>query len=57
MLDFVRTHQRWLQFILLLLILPAFVLTGVASFSRSSSADVVAKHAGHGLNDVFLIPF
>ncbi len=43
MLDFVRTHQRWLQFILLLLILPAFVLTGVASFSRSSSADVVAK--------------
>ena len=43
MLDFVRTHQRWLQFILLLLILPAFVLTGVASFSGSSADNVVAK--------------
>ncbi len=44
MFDFVRTHQRWLQFFLLLLILPAFVLTGVASFSSgSSSADVLAQ--------------
>ena len=43
MFDFVRTHQRWLQFILLLLILPAFVLTGVASFNRSSTADAVAE--------------
>ena len=43
MLNFVRNHQRWLQFILLLLILPAFVLTGVASFNGSSSDNVVAK--------------
>ena len=47
MLNFVRTHQRWLQFILLLLILPAFVLTGVASFNASSSSDVVAKVGAH----------
>lgn len=43
MFDFVRTHQRWLQFILLLLILPAFVLTGVASFNRASTTDAVAE--------------
>ena len=43
MFDFVRTHQRWLQFILLLLILPAFVLTGVASFNSSASDTALAK--------------
>lgn len=43
MFDFVRTHQRWLQFILLLLILPAFVLTGVASFNGSASDTALAK--------------
>jgi peptidyl-prolyl cis-trans isomerase D len=44
MFDFVRTHQRWLQVVLLLLILPAFVLTGVATFnSGSGSADTVAQ--------------
>lgn len=43
MFDFVRAHQRWLQFILLVLILPAFVLTGVASLSMGSgSKDVLA---------------
>lgn len=43
MFDFVRTHQRWLQFILLLLILPAFVLTGVASFNSASNTNAVAE--------------
>ena len=44
MFDFVRTHQRWLQVILLLLVLPAFVLTGVATFDGgSNSADTVAQ--------------
>ena len=44
MFDFVRTHQRWLQVVLLLLILPAFVLTGVATFnSGSGSTDTVAQ--------------
>lgn len=44
MLNFVRQHQRWLQFILLLLILPAFVLTGVATFGGGShQADAVAS--------------
>ena len=48
MFDFVRTHQRWLQVVLLLLVLPAFVLTGVATFGGgASSADTVAKIGTH----------
>ena len=45
MFDFVRTHQRWLQAVLMLLVLPAFVLTGVATFNSDSAggADVVAQ--------------
>jgi peptidyl-prolyl cis-trans isomerase D len=33
MFDFVRNHQRWMQFILLLLILPSFVFVGVQGYS------------------------
>ncbi|MBH9553358.1 peptidylprolyl isomerase [Inhella gelatinilytica] len=40
MFEFVRTHQRWLQAILLLLILPSFVALGVQGYS--SFADGVA---------------
>ena len=43
MFDFVRTHQRWLQVILLLLILPAFVLTGVATMGGANNTDVLAQ--------------
>lgn len=34
MFDFIRNHQRLMQFILLLLILPSFALWGVQSYSR-----------------------
>ncbi len=33
MFDFVRNHRRWLQFILLLLILPSFVFVGVEGYT------------------------
>lgn len=36
MFDFVRTHSRWLQLILLVLILPSFVALGVQGYSSFS---------------------
>jgi len=33
MFDFIRTHRRWMQFILLLLILPSFVFVGVQGYT------------------------
>ena len=33
MFDFIRNHKRWMQFILLLLILPSFVFFGVEGYS------------------------
>ncbi|ARP95394.1 SurA N-terminal domain-containing protein [Bordetella genomosp. 13] len=32
MFDFIRTHRRWMQFILLLLIVPSFMVVGVSSY-------------------------
>jgi len=32
MFEFIRTHRRWMQFILLLLIVPSFALVGVQSY-------------------------
>ncbi len=32
MFEFIRTHRRWMQFILLLLIVPSFLLVGVSSY-------------------------
>ena len=47
MFDFVRKHTRILQFVLVLLILPSFVLLGVDSASKFGSDEgVVAKVAG-----------
>jgi peptidyl-prolyl cis-trans isomerase D len=34
MFDFFRNHQKWMQFILLVLIVPPFVLLGVQGYSR-----------------------
>ena len=34
MFDFVRTHNRWLQFALLVLILPSFVVFGIQGYTR-----------------------
>jgi peptidyl-prolyl cis-trans isomerase D len=47
MFDFIRTHQRLMQFLLLLLILPSFVLVGVSSYNnRAGSNDGVATVDG-----------
>ncbi|MFT3857080.1 MAG: peptidylprolyl isomerase [Aquabacterium sp.] len=44
MFDFVRKHTRILQFILVLLILPSFVVFGIQGYSKFGSDDgVVAK--------------
>jgi peptidyl-prolyl cis-trans isomerase D len=44
MFDLIRSNQRILQFILLVLILPAFVFFGVSGYTRNtSSADEVAS--------------
>ncbi|WP_144635619.1 SurA N-terminal domain-containing protein [Bordetella genomosp. 13] len=32
MFEFIRTHRRWMQFILLLLIVPSFMVVGVQSY-------------------------
>lgn len=39
MFDFIRTHQRLMQLILLLLILPSFVLIGVSGYTNYVSGD------------------
>lgn len=47
MFDFIRNHQRLMQFILLLLILPSFALWGVQSYSRfREGGDGLASVAG-----------
>jgi peptidyl-prolyl cis-trans isomerase D len=39
MFDSIRKHQRWLQFVLLILILPAFVFFGISGYEGMLSAD------------------
>ncbi|MGB6055702.1 MAG: SurA N-terminal domain-containing protein [Burkholderiaceae bacterium] len=47
MFEFIRTHQRLMQFILLLFIFPSFAFFGLESYSRFSGGDnVVVKVAG-----------
>jgi peptidyl-prolyl cis-trans isomerase D len=47
MFDFIRTHQRLMQFLLLLFIVPSFALFGVQSYTRMTDGDnAVAKVAG-----------
>ncbi|MGZ5819465.1 MAG: peptidylprolyl isomerase, partial [Burkholderiaceae bacterium] len=44
MLEFIRTHQRLMQFLLLLIIFPSFAFVGIQSYSGfRDSANVVAK--------------
>jgi len=51
MFDFVRTHQRLMQFILLLLIFPSFVFVGLQSYTNSQQGDdAVAKVAGQSIS-------
>lgn len=39
MFDFIRNHQRWMQLILLLLILPSFAFFGVQSYTQLMSSE------------------
>ena len=60
MFEFVRTHTKLLQLLLLILILPSFVVFGIQGYSSFSEdrAQVVAKvdgqdigHAGNAFHD------
>jgi peptidyl-prolyl cis-trans isomerase D len=46
MFEFIRNHQRLMQFLLLLLILPSFVLVGVTSYQERGADDGVATVDG-----------
>ena len=47
MLEFIRTHQRLMQFLLLLIIFPSFAFFGIESYLRMDSKEPpVAKVAG-----------
>lgn len=47
MLEFIRTHRRLMQFLLLLIIFPSFAFFGLESYTRMSDRDpAVAKVAG-----------
>jgi peptidyl-prolyl cis-trans isomerase D len=46
MFEFIRTHQRLMQFFLLLLILPSFVLVGVSQYEKRGNGDGVATVDG-----------
>lgn len=50
MFDFVRTHQRLMQFILLLFIFPSFAFFGLESYTRFQQGDdAIAKVAGQSI--------
>jgi len=50
MFEFVRTHQRLMQFILLLFIVPSFALVGISSYVGSGDVDTLAKVAGENIS-------
>ncbi len=50
MFEFIRNHQRLMQLLLMLIILPSFVLFGLESYTRLRDSDsVVAKVAGQSI--------
>ena len=51
MFEFVRSHTRLLQFLLLILILPSFVVFGIQGYSSFTSGGnlTVAKVAGQAI--------
>ena len=50
MLEFIRTHQRLMQFLLLLIILPSFAFFGIESYLRMDGNEPpVAKVAGQSI--------
>ncbi|QJQ07469.1 peptidylprolyl isomerase [Undibacterium piscinae] len=51
MFEYIRTHQRIMQLLLLLIIFPSFAFFGIESFTRSSGADAaIATVAGHSIS-------
>lgn len=51
MLQAFREHKRWLMFILMVLVIPSFVVTGIYSYNRISHSDdnVIAKVGGEAI--------
>jgi peptidyl-prolyl cis-trans isomerase D len=50
MFEFIRTHKKWMQVLLALLIIPSFVLVGVSSYSgKGAGAVEVASVGGRGI--------
>ncbi len=50
MLEFIRTHRRLMQFLLLLIIFPSFAFFGLESYTRMSDRETaVAKVAGQSI--------
>jgi len=51
MFDFIRTHRRLMQFVLLLLIFPSFVFFGLEGYTRlAGNADAVARVGGQTIS-------
>jgi peptidyl-prolyl cis-trans isomerase D len=51
MFDFIRTHRRLMQLLLLLLIFPSFAFFGLESYTRMNGGDdTVAKVAGENIS-------
>ncbi|MDB5841543.1 MAG: peptidylprolyl isomerase [Herminiimonas sp.] len=51
MLEFIRTHRRLMQFMLLLIILPSFAFVGLESYTRmGGGADTLAKVGGQNVS-------
>ncbi|MDE2428309.1 MAG: SurA N-terminal domain-containing protein [Burkholderiales bacterium] len=51
MFEYIRTHQRLMQFLLLLIIFPSFAFFGIESYTRSrGSESAVATVAGHPIS-------
>lgn len=51
MFEFIRTHQRLMQLLLMLIILPSFALFGLESYTRLRDGDsAVAKVAGQSIS-------
>jgi len=51
MFDFVRKHNKWMQLVLFLLIVPSFVLFGLQGYNRMQErGETVAKVDGHEIS-------
>lgn len=46
MFEFIRTHKKWMQVLLALLIIPSFVLVGVTSYSGGGAGDTEVAVVG-----------